>query len=107
MRGNRRPGKVGAHTVLGKSNVDHEDVSVFGEATGHWAGLLLGCLSLFSGIANASNDPPAYQIRLDPGHPWRPPFGLDRVGRPVTVVVEATAPEAQSRYRLTAALTGA
>ena len=27
-------------------------------------------------------------IRVDSGHPWRPPFGLDRVGRPLTAVVE-------------------
>ena len=27
-------------------------------------------------------------IRIDPGHPWRPPYGLDRIGHPVTVVVE-------------------
>lgn len=27
-------------------------------------------------------------IRIDPGHPWRPPFGLDRVGRALTAVVD-------------------
>lgn len=27
-------------------------------------------------------------IRLEPGHPWRPPFGLERVGRPWEAVVE-------------------
>src|SRR5947207_3284251 len=35
-------------------------------------------------------------IRIDPGHPWRPPFGLDRVGKTLTAVVElgsATRPE--------------
>jgi hypothetical protein len=29
----------------------------------------------------------APRLRLDPGHPWRPPFGLDRVGQPPTAVV--------------------
>ena len=24
------------------------------------------------------------KIRIDPGHPWRPPFGLERVGKPIT-----------------------
>jgi len=28
------------------------------------------------------------RIRVDPGHPWRPPFGLDRIGRPWDAVVE-------------------
>ena len=28
------------------------------------------------------------QIRIDPGHPWRPPFGLDRVGKPLVLTVE-------------------
>ena len=27
---------------------------------------------------------------LEAGHPWRPPFGLDRVGSPVVAVVEPT-----------------
>ncbi len=52
--------------------------------------------------ATASNPTRTYQIRLDTGHPWRPPFGLDRVGQPITVVVETRSPEAQARYRLTA-----
>ncbi len=30
------------------------------------------------------------QIRTDPGHRWRPPFGLDRVGKPLKAVVEVT-----------------
>ena len=34
---------------------------------------------------------PAYRIAIDPGHPWRPPFGLDRVGRPAVIVVQASA----------------
>lgn len=36
-------------------------------------------------------------IRVDSGHPWRPPFGLDRVGGPVAVHVELTAPQPPSR----------
>ncbi len=31
------------------------------------------------------------RIRLDPGHPWRPPFGLERVGKPITAWAEAEA----------------
>jgi hypothetical protein len=31
----------------------------------------------------------APRIRLDPGHAWCPPFGLDRIGRPLAAVVEA------------------
>jgi hypothetical protein len=30
-------------------------------------------------------------IHIDSGHPWRPPFGLDRVGKPITVVVDLSA----------------
>jgi hypothetical protein len=26
-------------------------------------------------------------LQIEPGHPWRPPFGLDRVGRPLEAVV--------------------
>ena len=28
------------------------------------------------------------QIRLESQHPWSPPFGLERVGQPITAVVE-------------------
>jgi len=31
------------------------------------------------------------KVRLDPGHPWRPPFGLDRVGKPVIAIVDLRA----------------
>ena len=32
-----------------------------------------------------------FQLIVDAAHPWVPPFGLDRVGRPLTVVVESPA----------------
>ena len=47
-------------------------------------------------FANQENEPQQsdqFQIHIDAAHPWRPPFGLDRVGRPLTVEVE-------SRYKL-------
>lgn len=44
-----------------------------------------GALSLAAGAEEAK---PAARIRVDPGHPWRPPFGLARVGRPLEAVVE-------------------
>jgi hypothetical protein len=46
-------------------------------------------LSQCSEAAAAESGPrPVAQIRLDPGHPWRPPFGLERIGRPLEAVVE-------------------
>jgi hypothetical protein len=73
---------------------------------GACSGLLVAWLALLSGSADASGDSPGYQIRLDTGHPWRPPFGLDRIGRPVTVVADAVAPNPRSQYRLTARYRG-
>jgi hypothetical protein len=47
------------------------------------------------------------QIRIDPGHPWRPPFGLERIGKPLTAVVELTADARPVReYYLAAVLHG-
>jgi hypothetical protein len=43
-----------------------------------------------------------FQIRLDPGHPWRPPFGLERVGRPISVVVQVEQRPAETGHVLTA-----
>jgi hypothetical protein len=53
----------------------------------------LGTMHANDGVfACAAVDSPAEQpsgwIRVDPGHPWRPPFGLERVGQPLTAVVE-------------------
>jgi hypothetical protein len=46
-------------------------------------------------------------IRLDEGHPWRPPFGLDRVGKPVTAIVDLAARTRPLReYYLTGLLNG-
>jgi hypothetical protein len=49
---------------------------------------------------------PTYRINLDAGHPWRPPFGLDRVGCPITAVVEASARPDQAIYVLSALSNG-
>ena len=38
------------------------------------------------------------RVRIDPGHPWRPPFGLDRIGKPLEVVVDIETPEAPLTY---------
>ncbi len=49
--------------------------------------LVVACLS-----ARADDRPGsvgAYRVSLDRGHPWRPPFGLDRVGSPPAVVVHS------------------
>src|SRR5438874_1688734 len=53
------------------------------------------------------NEEGVAHIRIDPGHPWRPPFGLDRVGQPLTVNVEinSAAPGAQ-KYSLAGSLEG-
>ncbi len=71
-----------------------------------YVALWVTVIGLVSRTADASNPTTTYQVRLDTGHPWRPPFGLDRIGRPIAVVVEANAAGAQSHYRLTALVRG-
>src|SRR5262249_47240982 len=55
-------------------------------------------------LTGAGGNPPGgarvFQVRLDRGHPWRPPFGLERVGRPITAVVEAAARPESARLVL-------
>ena len=53
-----------------------------------------------SGTPDQAANP--FRLRLDPGHPWRPPFGLDRVGRPIGVVVESTGKPPEASYALAA-----
>ena len=43
---------------------------------------------------------PVAQIEIDRGHPWRPPFGLQRVGQPLTVVVKIEPDRRLSEYAL-------
>jgi hypothetical protein len=61
----------------------------------------------FARASEAERTRPAAQIRIDRGHPWRPPFGLDRVGRPLTVVVEISGDRQPSpQYNLVAYRSG-
>ena len=72
------------------------------------AKIALACAIPFSALGwTASGQPqtdrpPAYRIYLDQGHPWRPPFGLERVGRPFQIVVEARDRPEASSYFITA-----
>jgi len=36
---------------------------------------------------------PKPRMRIDPGHPWRPPFGVERIGQPQTVIAQFTCNE--------------
>ncbi|NUQ61443.1 MAG: hypothetical protein HUU20_03080 [Pirellulales bacterium] len=47
--------------------------------------------------AVAAGEKPVCRIHVDPGHPWQPPFGLDRVGRPLAVTVEVVADASSPR----------
>jgi hypothetical protein len=53
------------------------------------AGAVFAGLVPYPEVPGAQTGPrPAAQIRLEPGHPWRPPFGLERIGRAWEAVVE-------------------
>ncbi len=73
-------------------------------------GLLLLLTSLYSlpllGL-DPCDETVTAQIRLETQHPWRPPFGVDRVGQPLTAVVEVVSENRPYReYWLTAFLDG-
>ena len=59
-----------------------------------------------NGTASASTavdspaEKPAGWIRLESGHPWRPPFGLERVGQPLVAVVMILADRPPPEYVL-------
>lgn len=48
------------------------------------------CLGVICSVVAAAecDEKVVPHIRLDSGHPWQPPFGLERVGQPLTVAVE-------------------
>src|SRR6266478_2794068 len=47
-----------------------------------------GCLG--AQVAPGCGETATATIRIETGHPWRPPFGLDRIGRPLDVVADLT-----------------
>src|SRR5262245_6530835 len=51
---------------------------------------------------DAVRSAPEYRIHLDTPHPWRPPFGLDRIGQPITAVVDSSARPDRASYVLAA-----
>ena len=56
--------------------------------------------------AGAAPADPAVQLRVEGVHPWRPPFGVDRVGQSRVVVVEATDALSAGKLTLAARLAG-
>lgn len=70
------------------------------------SGLVAVRLAIVALAAAPSEGPAAaptpFQIRLDAGHLWRPPFGLDRIGRPAEAAVETAAKPAEAGYVLAA-----
>jgi len=66
---------------------------------------LAGACSATSG-EDAPRSGPVYQIHRDAGHPWRPPFGLERIGRPITAVIETGEQPRAANYALAVFLKG-
>lgn len=50
---------------------------------------LLGMIAVLPAVAadDANQTPVKVQLRIEPGHPWLPPFGLERVGRTLHAVI--------------------
>ena len=67
--------------------------------------LLLGTIPMLIS-PDVHADDGNYRIKFMQGHPWRPPFGLDRVGQPYTAVVESTGQPQHTDYVLTILLHG-
>ncbi len=58
--------------------------------------------SLTSATAQPVDRQSEYRVAIDAGHPWRPPFGLSRIGQPVQVLVQANARPEPANYFITA-----
>src|SRR5262249_17806166 len=57
-------------------------------------GIAVACALAIPGAGSAAigqgagRPDPGCRVYLEAGHAWRPPFGLDRIARPVVAVVE-------------------
>jgi hypothetical protein len=57
-----------------------------------WRAAATFCLAVCSAAyAGGNNAASSAKLTVEPGHPWTPPFGLERVGRPLDAVVEVAA----------------
>ena len=64
--------------------------------------ILCLCITHLDSTAAEDGKNPHATIRIDSRHTWKPPFGLDRIGQPLTVVVERTTNQQPSgKYWLT------
>ena len=48
----------------------------------------LMCAVLVAGLMIGRAEPAEVKLTVEPAHPWTPPFGVERVGRPMEAVVE-------------------
>ena len=62
------------------------------------------CWTWLAGVVCAAE---TAQLSVDQGHPWRPPFGLDRVGASFEVLLNIAEPVASSSYHLSGMRDGA
>jgi hypothetical protein len=70
------------------------------------AALVLEGLSFSAAVRAVAPAEQTYSIRLDLGHAWRPPFGVERIGRPVAAVVAASVRPDPATYVLVAMTKG-
>lgn len=53
-----------------------------------------------SGSPEQADSQSTAKLRIDPGHPWRPPFGLERVGHPARIIIAPQAQKAGEKFIL-------
>jgi len=69
--------------------------------------LMIMPAALLAQPQNGCDEKASVKVRVDQGHPWRPPFGVDRVGAPITAHVELTSDKPPQReYSLAAYRSG-
>jgi hypothetical protein len=82
---------------------------MFMRSFAHLASIITCPLVLLAGGVpdQVQTAPPAFTLRLEPHHPWRPPFGLDRVGHSQDVVATAAGRPPEGSYVLLIVADGA
>jgi len=57
-----------------------------------WGAAATFCLAMAGAVCGGAGEVASrVKLTVEPGHPWTPPFGLERVGRPMDAVVEVPA----------------
>ena len=93
------PRQPGRNPKIGSTSMKRAQPTPRGYDSIIWAAL---AMTMCGAASDSTIRSTTFRVKLDSGHKWIAPFGLDRIGRPVVAVVESKSRPEPADYALTA-----